>query len=502
MNTNLKLSFRMRGLATFLLGLVLIAVSGPVIAQYQGAETCSSSSCHRTQYRQWLTSGHHFILMEEEPAESRGVLTPPGTIWDDFSYMIGGHKTKALFLDRDGYIYTPSSGDNQYNLLTGEFSDYHAGETDKVYDCGSCHTTGYEAGGNPDGFPGISGTFALPGVECEHCHGPGLSMEEGDPAICKDCHNHGPETAVKASGGFIVSEGQHNEFMAGPHAALSNGCVSCHNPHEPAATGIKTQCESCHSAQATAYENELMHKVGVECKDCHMAPATLSAQALGPHEGDMRTHIFYINTDPGANMFTQDGNNVALTGGKGAVTLDFACQRCHQGASLQELARFAKDFHNPDKTLDDFGLDGGLTGTWWNAARAGEGFVLQFGYVPTTTTLTLFASFYTYDNMGNQVWLVALPTAGSVPDSGADVDVTVYRVTGPMWGDDFDPADRNTVEWGTGTFSFPTCTSGNVSLTPGTEAQGQGFTDLTYALTREDFLGTATACPSFANNTQ
>jgi cytochrome c2 len=143
-----------------------------------------------------------------------------------------------------------------------------------------------------------------------------------------------------------------------------------------------------------------------------------------------------------------------------------------------------------------FALNPGLTGTWWNAMRDGEGFVLQFGYVPGTTTLTLFASFYTYDDMGNQVWLVALPTAGSVPASGDSVDVTVYQVTGPMWGADFDPADANRVIWGTGTFTFPSCTSGSVSLMPGDDAMAEGFTDLAYSLTREDFLGTATACPT------
>lgn len=498
-SSGLKPPFRRaRAAAALLIGPLLLAVSGSLSAQYQGAESCADSSCHRNEYRQWLASGHRAILMEEEAAESRPVPTPEGKIWDDFSYMIGGHKTKALFLDRDGYIYTPSAGNNQFNLLTGEFSDYHAGEADKVYDCGSCHTTGYEAGGSPDGLPGIAGTFALPGVQCEHCHGPGLAMEEGDPAICQDCHNHGPEGAVKASGGFIVSEGQHNEFMAGPHAALGDGCVSCHNPHKPAEFGITTECSNCHASQASAYAGTLMDKVGVSCEDCHMPPATLSAQALGPKTGDMKTHIFYINTNPAANMFTGNGANVALTGGKGAVTLDFACQRCHQGASLNELARFANDFHNPNKSLEDFGLDGGLTGTWWNAARSGEGFVLQFGYVPGTTNLTLFASFYTYDNMGNQAWLVALPTS----ISGTAVNVDVYITSGRMWGNDFDPNDGTTTQWGTGTFTFPTCTSGSVSLVPNANAQALGYSNLSYQLTREDFLGTATACPSFANNTR
>jgi Cytochrome c3 len=484
-------------LVTLVLGVLLLAGTGSLAAQYQGAESCYD--CHDQQYYQWLTSGHRFILMRAEDARHRQLTLPDGLTWDDVRFVVGGNKTKALFLDPEGYLYTPASGANQYNLLTGDWSDYHAGET-KVYDCGNCHTTGYQTGGFPPNLPGISGTFALPGVQCEHCHGPGNTMAAGDTdaAFCGECHNHGPSNAIAAGAGFIRSEGQYNEFLAGPHAALSKGCVSCHDPHQSAKFGISTPCSQCHSSEANAYAGTLMAKVGVACEDCHMPPATLSAQPLGPHEGDMKTHIFYIDTDPAANMFTQNGGNVVLSGGKAAVTLDFACQRCHQGASLEELARFARDFHDPNKSLADFGLDAGLTGTWWNAARSGEGFVLQFGYAPGTTNLTLFASFYTYDNMGNQAWLVALPSS----INGTTVNVNVYITGGRMWGNDFDPADGATTLWGTGTFTFPSCTSGSVSLAPNANAQALGYSNLSYQLTREDFLGTATACPGFANNTQ
>lgn len=139
-----------------------------------------------------------------------------------------------------------------------------------------------------------------------------------------------------------------------------------------------------------------------------------------------------------------------------------------------------------------FAVNPGLTGTWWNAARSGEGFVLQFGYVPGTTDLTMFASFYTYDDQGNQTWLVALP--GSI--DGTTVNVDVFITSGRSWGDSFDPNDGSTDPWGTGTFTFPTCTSGSVSLVPNADAQAAGFTNLAYDLTREDFLGTATACPT------
>jgi mono/diheme cytochrome c family protein len=145
-----------------------------------------------------------------------------------------------------------------------------------------------------------------------------------------------------------------------------------------------------------------------------------------------------------------------------------------------------------------FALNPGLTGTWWGGPeRDGEGFLLEFGY--SIDSLTLFASFYTYDNMGNQAWLVAQPTGGVLPESGTDVPVDLYMVTGPMWGADFDPADRVNTLWGTGTFSFDSCWSGAVTLTPGEDAQGMGYTELSYALQR-DLIVPGNLCPTPASN--
>jgi hypothetical protein len=147
-----------------------------------------------------------------------------------------------------------------------------------------------------------------------------------------------------------------------------------------------------------------------------------------------------------------------------------------------------------------FALNPGLTGTWWGGAdRDGEGFLLEFGY-SNEEALTLFASFYTFDNMGNQTWLVAQPTGGTLPESSTEVPVDFYQVTGPMWGDDFDPNDRTETAWGTGTFSFSSCTSGSVTLSPGEDAQGMGYTELTYALQRDDLLISGNACPTPASN--
>jgi len=480
--------------ASLALGLVFAAFPTLVAAQYQGAEYCID--CHAQQYHDWLTSGHKQILMEGENAQHRSLPLPGGLSWNDVSYVVGGNRTKALYLNGSGYFVTssqdsqgrPVSGHNQFNLLTGEWSDYHAGENNLVYDCGECHTTGYEAGGSPQGLPGISGTFALPGVQCENCHGPGDSMEAGDtdPAFCGECHNHGPTNVVAASAGFIKSEGQYNEFLAGAHA--NGSCVQCHNPHQNAEYGIVTECETCHASKATAYKDTVMYNAGVECKDCHMPYATLSAQALGPHQGDRRTHIFRINPDPTAPMFVPNGSSVVQVGGEAAVTLDFVCQRCHGSSSKAALAPFAENFHDNDGSLANFGLDPGLSGTWWNGpAKNGEGFLLE-----VDANKFLYASFYTYGPTGEQTWLIATLSS----QNGTTANVNVWIPSGGTWGN---PSTAQTdTAWGTGSFSFPTCTSGSFNFAPNQAMLDMGYTALSYNLER--ILPAGIACPTLLHD--
>ena len=476
-----------RWIMPVLLAALFTCFPGMATAQYMGAESCAD--CHSSQFGQWLTSGHRFILMNSNSARHRPLPLPQGESWDDISYTVGGHKTRVAYLDSQGYLLS-----DEFNLNTGEWYEAHPGSA-VPYDCAACHTTGYEESGNQDGLPGFVGTFALPGVQCEHCHGPGMAMEPGstDPAFCGTCHNHGPDDTVAAGGGFILSEGQYNEFLASPHSDAGLGCVSCHSPHQTVEFGIDATCSGCHSDEAAAYAGSLMDIGGIDCVDCHMPPATVSAGPLGPHEGDMKSHIFNINTDPSANMFTPDGSQLALTGGEGAVTLDFVCQRCHMGTSLDVLSKFAEDFHESDVGLEHVGLNPGLSGTWWDGGqRSGEGFLIEFAYAGPV--LYFFGSFYTYDSEGNMVWLTFQPATG-VPDSGTTVDVIAYITEGGRFGEGNPGVAPDT--FGTGSFTFDTCTTGSVSISPNQAYLDLGFTNLSYGLSR--LLQAGVDCPTFEN---
>jgi len=210
------------------------------------------------------------------------------------------------------------------------------------------------------------------------------------------------------------------------------------------------------------------------------------------HKGDLQTHIFYIDTDPEAEMFTEGGSFVNLDDdGKAAVTMDFACQRCHLTASLDELALYADGFHDTDKGLEDIGLDPGLTGTWWDVAHSGEGFLLEVGY--DGAALTMFVSFYTYGPDGEQVWLTAQMTS----QDGTTANVDVFIPDGGTWAD-VEAGDVTAVPFGSGMFMFPTCGSGAFEITPNETYTALGFTEVGYDLTRTFESGIA--CPTFVNN--
>jgi len=533
------------GIATIVLGAVLLAFSmtvsaeAPDYSEYVGSDDCQG--CHNENFQDWYRSGHPYKLMKAEQAQYRPIPLPEDKAWNEFSYVIGGYKWKSRYVQLDGYIYTPAEGGNQYNYLIDTWSDYHPGEV-RPYNCGDCHTTGWipdldhatddDLTDNQEGMPGMHGTFFAGGVHCEECHGPGsfgsengmmIDTERGegsDPtvmtgAFCGRCHQRyddgvmppEDENYIPASGGFIRHHEQYNEFLASPHSDALD-CNTCHNPHKRGEFSIWQDGEphgdpetttgavcgvNCHADKMESFSKTSMYDYGVECKDCHMPWASKSAKALGPHQGDLQTHIMYIDTDPLADMFEEGGGRVALDGdGKAAVTMDFACQRCHETASLDELALFAEDFHNPNKGLEDIGLDPGLTGTWWNSARSGEGILLEVGYAGGQ--LFMFASFYTYGPDMTQVWLTAQLTSAD----GITANVDVFQPSGGTWGDDFVPGDVTATPWGSGTFTFPTCGSGNFDITPNAAKMAEGFTNLAYDITRT--LESGISCPTFVNN--
>jgi len=334
--------------------------SGKLAASYVGSASCEF--CHEDQFALWDNSGHKYKLtkvVDGVPPEYpyTEVLEPPeGYTWADISYVIGGYNWKARFIDQEGYIITGAdeTATTQYNFANPDVGTsagwvgYHAGEVDKPFDCGRCHTTGYDPEGHQDDLFGLIGTWQEDGIACEECHGPASKhiddpygvklLVDRDAEACGSCHirDSYPEgkTEIDASGGFIRHHEQYEELFQTRHYALD--CVDCHDPHTGVIQGrkeagiatVNITCGNCHYEQAATQSSAIM-KNSVDCIDCHMPRIVKSAVGdADAHTGDIRTHLFAI--DPNAtDQFSEDGSTAISQ-----ITLDWACKSCHRTGGI------------------------------------------------------------------------------------------------------------------------------------------------------------------------
>jgi len=353
---------------------------GPSGAEYVGDQMCGG--CHVELYAAYMQSGHPWNLTPVNGSAPdypfADVPTPPeGYTWDDILYVISGYNWKALFVGLDGYIITDAPGatgngsyKNQYNLANrslnfgSEWTSYHAGEAELAFTCGSCHTTGYAAGGNQDNLPGLVGSWTQAGVRCEACHGPGslhitnpkgITMKiDRDVASCMECHKQASTEMIPVADGFIDNHDVAVDLLQGPHMVMD--CVTCHDPHtgvvhlrEAGESTTKVACATCHWEQA-AYQNNSTHAgMNLNCIQCHMPRMISIAQGnVDTFTGDLRTHRMAIDPTQ-IGQFTEDDSQVLAQ-----IGLSFACRHCHGGGfgapkTDAELTSTAIGYHDrPD----------------------------------------------------------------------------------------------------------------------------------------------------------
>ena len=124
-----------------------------------------------------------------------------------------------------------------------------------------------------------------------------------------------------------------------------------------------------------------------------------------------------------------------------------------------------------------------ISGSWFLPARDGEGYVIEI--IGSSLEPEMLAYFYTYDDAGNQMWLIA----GQGPINGDTAVLATQVTSGAVYGDDFDPDDVLREDWGTLTFKFTSESTGTV-----VRDSTMGFGTTTVDIIRLTYL-TGLACP-------
>lgn len=350
-------------------------------AIYLGSAACRA--CHPNIDALQFLHGHAHMLnrIQGDPPTYPSVATradvpqpPVGHSWSDLSYVIGGYLHKAHFVDQDGYLLTTGreGAGTQWNLLWGPndtppgFVAYEPAQTSRkpyAYSCFVCHATGPRPQNPADPLfqenrPGMAGTWAEAGVQCEACHGPG-SRHVPNPSsrdqyvdttarFCGRCHSRSvgaDANIIQASDGFIDGHERYSELRAsGGHADFD--CIACHDPHTSVTydrtRALHRQCSDCHKDKNMGYHEGRTYVRGdyvepITCESCHMPFASRTGSSAvvgesGGRIGDTRTHVFRINTEPVGYtaMYSADLNRVQKDAqGRAAVTVDYVCLRCH-----------------------------------------------------------------------------------------------------------------------------------------------------------------------------
>jgi len=359
---------------------VLIILASSASGAYEGPEKCNA--CHAEKYQQWKNSLHSKSIVDAKDAIAAGYPIPDGVNKDDLKYTWAG-KWKVRWVNNSGYVITGDAV--QYNVVEKKFVAYDAGKT-TGYNCGPCHTTGYDANGTmftgPNAFK--SGTWQLPGVTCERCHGEGsehvkapskanIKVDRSAEA-CDDCHGR-----VDDSIGVTKTtldpmrrhRTQYNDFYQSDKYKAGMSCQNCHNAHnttdpfyadlgkkydKEALANMKPTiisyykgtdnnamtsdyekptgliCEMCHVSDSAKYPDAAKVKLEhgtAKCLDCHMAKSRKTATAW-----DERSHTFMID-----DMF-----NYSLA--KPYMNYpDLTCKPCHADMDFSKVT-LSKALHS------------------------------------------------------------------------------------------------------------------------------------------------------------
>lgn len=298
-----------------------------------------------------------------------------------------------------------------------------------------------------------------------------------------DMGMHSSGNKAAHSSGYTLGN-QHPDFSGGDLAQEQVDCLAEFLNFEDAD-------QSVHFANMDSRQNPVLYTL-VDTADGEAGETFYNSTCFGCHGDPATDHQGGNQGNPGGGILaylSSDGKfseiaHAARWGIPGTIM-----SRGNMGSpSSQNLTDMMKYLQDLGGT--GFAINPGLSGNWQGGAtRDGEGLLLEVA--TSGGTPVIIVSFYTYDSMGNQAWIIG---AGLIDGNQAVVNFQFPE--GAMWGENFDPNDlpKPRQAWGTGTFTFTSCSAGHMALVPNTDMQGRGFTDLAYDLKR-DIVTPGVACP-------
>lgn len=382
--------------------------------EYPGADDCKK--CHREAFLEWAYTGHAYMInkITEEAvpqlpfSDLSGMF--PNTITNtgfsdstmttaNTSYIIGGYYRKAQYLDSTGKVKHGTNA--QYNLGSGTFVSYNNGTADAGYNCGFCHTTGWDESVANTELADATGSWAYSGVTCQRCHGTDLTgglehntrinkanvyapgkyptadsavaefgaLTDANNIVCADCHVRGDHAAeIETASGLLLYREQANELYAG-QGHTDHSCITCHNPMSSTVYGdsveehgVKSELISNGDCTSTCHTDVTVSSTYANadhthtCIDCHMPYIVKSAadysagdkmpnstSAVGTpsgRRGDMRSHIFALTTD--RNVSWAAGTITGVDNLE--IPTNYSCMTCHNSSSVPGTASMAGNF--------------------------------------------------------------------------------------------------------------------------------------------------------------
>lgn len=318
----------------------------------------------------------------------------------------------------------------------------------------------------------ISGTVT---VEMILHDGTGRTFAEGDgswvPLNEMGMHHSGNKTEHAA--GYTLGN-QHPDFSGGELTMEQvNNLVAFLN-FEDAMPGVHfsnidpgqspvlyTIVDTADATAGEAFYND-------SCFGCHGDPATDHQGANEGHPGG--GILAYLNSDGKFSEFAH-----ATRWGIPGTIMSRSALGSPTSQNITDTMLYLQELGGTG-----FAINTGLSGHWFSSTeRSGEGFLIDIGTNAADDVIAI-VSFYTFDSLGNQAWILGAGTA-----DGNVVVADVILGENNKWGDDFVHQGTDETPFGTITFTATSCTAGHISIVPNMDMEGRGFTALEYDVKRD-----------------